>query len=77
MRFSLLAAAVAALLAGSTSVAANPSFGWNNDTFLLDGEPYRIIGGQMDPQRIPYQYWYDRLYKARAMGLNTIFSYIF
>ena len=31
----------------------------------------------MDPQRIPYQYWPDRLYKARAMGLNTIFSYIF
>lgn len=38
---------------------------------------YQIIGGQMDPQRIPFQYWYDRLYKARAMGLNTIFSYIF
>ena len=31
----------------------------------------------MDPQRIPYQYWHDRLYKARAMGLNTVFSYVF
>ena len=76
MRFSLLAA-IAALIGNSTLVAANPSFGWNNDTFLLNGEPYRIIGGQMDAQRIPYQYWYDRLYKARAMGLNTIFTYIF
>lgn len=37
------------------------------------GKPYRIIGAQ----RIPYQYWYDRLYKAHAMGLNTIFSYVF
>jgi hypothetical protein len=36
-----------------------------------------MIGGQMDPQRIPYQYWEKRLYAARAMGLNTIFSYIF
>ncbi|KAE8442832.1 hypothetical protein EG329_002804 [Mollisiaceae sp. DMI_Dod_QoI] len=31
----------------------------------------------MDPQRIPYQYWQKRLLAARAMGLNTIFSYIF
>lgn len=54
-----------------------PAFSYNNDTFLLHGEPYTIIGGQMDPQRIPYQYWRDRLVKARAMGLNTIFSYIF
>ncbi|KAJ5190482.1 uncharacterized protein N7498_009467 [Penicillium cinerascens] len=52
-------------------------FSWNNETFLLHGEPYRIIGGQMDPQRIPNELWADRLAKARAMGLNTIFSYIF
>ncbi|KAF2265554.1 putative beta-calactosidase, partial [Lojkania enalia] len=31
----------------------------------------------MDPQRIPWMYWRDRLKKARAMGLNTIFSYVF
>lgn len=31
----------------------------------------------MDPQRIPYPYWRDRLSKARAMGLNTIFSYVY
>lgn len=31
----------------------------------------------MDPQRIPSEYWRDRLSRARAMGLNTIFSYVF
>lgn len=31
----------------------------------------------MDPQRIPPQYWRDRLRKAKAMGLNTIFPYVF
>lgn len=31
----------------------------------------------MDPQRIPPEYWQDRLAKARAMGLNTIFSYVY
>ena len=54
-----------------------PAFSYNATTFLLHGEPYQIIGGQMDPQRIPPQYWRDRLRKAKAMGLNTIFSYIF
>lgn len=36
-----------------------------------------LSGGQMDPQRIPPDYWRDRLSKARAMGLNTIFSYVY
>ncbi|KAF2177612.1 glycoside hydrolase family 35 protein [Zopfia rhizophila CBS 207.26] len=31
----------------------------------------------MDPQMIPPTYWRDRLRKARSMGLNTIFPYIF
>ena len=35
------------------------------------------MGGQMDPQRVPRAYWKDRLEKAKAMGLNTIFSYIY
>lgn len=31
----------------------------------------------MDPKRVPREYWQDRLEKARSMGLNTIFSYIY
>ena len=31
----------------------------------------------MDPQRIPALYWRSRLRYARAMGLNTIFSYVY
>lgn len=66
------------LLFGLLSVtrAVDP-FTYNNDTFFLHGEPYRILGGQMDPQHIPHELWADRLSKARAMGLNTIFSYVF
>ena len=52
-------------------------FSYTNTTFVLNGEDYRILGGQMDPQRIPHELWRDRLAKARAMGLNTILSYIF
>jgi beta-galactosidase GanA len=60
----------------STAQAIAP-FTWNNETFLLHGKPFQIIGGQMDPQRIPHELWEDRLSKARAMGLNTIFSYVY
>lgn len=63
--------------ASATSTAAPAAFTYNATSFLLQGEPYIIIGGQMDFQRIPYQYWRDRLSKARAMGLNTIFSYVY
>lgn len=69
--------ATQAILASTTTTAVSPTFTYNATSFLLNDEPYVIIGGQMDPQRIPYQYWRDRLSKARAMGLNTIFSYIY
>jgi beta-galactosidase GanA len=77
MRINQHSSFLAASILVGCSKATSSSFTYNNSTFLLNGEPYQIIGGQMDPQRIPYQYWSDRLYKARAMGLNTIFSYIF
>lgn len=45
--------------------------------FLLDGRPFQIISGEMHYARIPRAYWRDRLRKARAMGLNTISTYVF
>jgi hypothetical protein len=53
------------------------TFTYNSTSFLLDGKPFQIFGGQMDPQRVPRAYWADRLAKAKAMGLNTIFSYTY
>ena len=53
------------------------SFTHDRHSFLLHGTPFQIIGGQMDPQRIPRPYWRQRLQMARAMGLNTIFANVF
>ncbi len=45
--------------------------------FLLNGKPFQIMSGEMSFQRIPYRYWKDRLHKIKAMGLNTVATYVF
>ncbi len=53
------------------------SFKIEKDQFLLNGKPFRILSGSMHYSRIPRAYWLDRMEKARAMGLNTICTYVF
>jgi beta-galactosidase len=52
-------------------------FAVSNGQFTLDGKPFRVISGEMHYPRIPRAYWRDRLRMAKAMGLNTITTYIF
>jgi beta-galactosidase GanA len=70
-------AVAAALTTFHTTREAAQPFTYNHKSFLLNGKPLQLMGGQMDPQRIPREYWRDRLEKAKAMGLNTVFSYIY
>src|SRR5487761_1461532 len=49
----------------------------SNGKFLLNGQPYQILSGEMHYARNPRAYWRDRLRKAKAMGLNTISTYVF
>ena len=53
------------------------SFRANGDHFELDGKPFQIISGAIHYPRVPRALWRDRLRKARAMGLNTIETYVF
>ena len=59
------------------SQQANHTFRIANGNFLLDEKPFQIISGEMHFARIPREYWRDRLKMARAMGLNTIATYVF
>lgn len=52
------------------------TFRINNTQFWLDNRPFRILAGAMHYFRIPPEYWDDRLYKLRAMGLNTLETYV-
>ena len=53
------------------------TFGVANGQFVLDGKPFRVVSGEMHYPRIPRAYWRDRLRMAKAMGLNTITTYVF
>jgi beta-galactosidase len=69
---------LACLLASATGRAATPhTFTTAHGQFLLDGHPFQIISGEMHYARIPREDWRIRLRMARAMGLNTITTYVF
>ncbi len=48
-----------------------------NGKFFLNAQPYQILSGEIHYARIPRAYWRDRLKMAKAMGLNTISTYVF
>lgn len=53
------------------------SFTIQGGHFMLDGKPFQILSGEMHYARIPRAYWRDRMEMAKAMGLNTIATYVF
>ena len=58
-------------------VNGHQTFSHNSTTFLLNHQPFQILSGEMHYPRIPSAYWRHRVRMAKALGLNTISSYIF
>jgi hypothetical protein len=54
-----------------------PTFKLGESEFLLNDKPFQIRAGEIHPNRIPREYWRQRVRMAKAMGLNTISAYIF
>jgi beta-galactosidase len=52
------------------------TFSLGTTDFLLDGNSFQIISGEMHPSRIPAAYWRNRIQMAKAMGCNTISVYL-
>jgi beta-galactosidase len=48
-----------------------------DSAFMLDGKPFQMISGEMHYTRIPREAWRARMKMAKAMGLNTIGTYVF
>ena len=59
------------------SIAQEHTFSLGDSTFLLDGKPFQMISGEMHYPRVPREAWRARMKMAKAMGLNTIGTYVF
>ncbi|WP_313468142.1 beta-galactosidase, partial [Carnobacterium sp.] len=46
------------------------------DEFYLDGEEVKIVSGAVHYFRVVPEYWEDRLKKLKAMGCNTVETYV-
>jgi beta-galactosidase len=81
MRSSSILLALLAALAGTIVPSApaqqSHNFAVTGDHFTLDGKPFQVLSGEMHYERIPHEYWRNRLRMAKAMGLNTVSTYVF
>lgn len=57
--------------------AQKHTFALGDSTFLLDNKPFQIISGEIHYPRVPREAWRQRMQMAKAMGLNTIGTYVF
>ncbi len=47
-----------------------------NESFYFEGEPFQILSGGIHYFRTVPEHWEDRLLKLKALGLNTVETYI-
>jgi len=61
----------------ATAATARKTFSIGPENkFWLDGKPLHIHAGAMHYWRVPKPYWKDRLLRLKAMGLNTVETYV-
>jgi beta-galactosidase len=67
------------LLAAGLPAHAQPkhTFEIKDGQFRYDGQPTQIHSGEMHYARVPHEYWRHRLKMLKAMGLNTVATYVF
>jgi beta-galactosidase len=66
------------LLASAAAQAQQKhTFEIKDGQFRYDGKPTQIHSGEMHYARVPKEYWRHRLKMLKAMGLNTVATYVF
>ena len=84
LKLAIWAAVLAGLTTGRAAAAggldaekAAHTFVIGTNDFLLDGQRIQIRCGEIHAARVPKEYWRHRLQMAKAMGLNTVSTYLF
>ena len=52
-------------------------FTTNQENFLMDGKPVKIISGEMHYPRVPRSHWQDRFQRMKSMGMNLSLIHIY
>ncbi|WP_410632236.1 glycoside hydrolase family 35 protein [Amycolatopsis sp. cmx-4-83] len=65
-----------AVLAGPAAAAGRRGLSVSGEEFLLDGKPFQIVSGAIHYFRIHPDQWRDRLLRLKALGLNTVETYV-
>jgi beta-galactosidase len=73
----LLGGLLGILFTGTVIAQGNHSFEIKEGQFIYDNKPVQIHSGEMHYARIPAPYWRHRLKMIKAMGLNTVATYVF
>jgi len=77
LKLYLLSGIICFFISQGFAQKAAHSFTLSDSTFVLDGKPFVIISGEMHYPRVPREAWRQRMKMAKAMGLNTIGTYVF
>ncbi|MFT2008482.1 beta-galactosidase [Pontibacter sp. 13R65] len=77
LRFLLGFCSCIFLLALGVNAQKKQTFEIKNGEFLVNAKPVQIHSGEMHYARIPKEYWRHRLKMMKAMGLNTVATYVF
>ena len=76
-RHFLKATLATAAARGALAQEQKHSFAIQGENWMLDGKPFVIRSGEMHYPRVPRAYWRDRMQKMKALGLNTLCTYVF
>ena len=77
LKWHLLPVVLMVIINISCAQKAEHTFALGDNDFLLDGKPFQMISGEMHYPRVPREAWRARMKMAKAMGLNTIGTYVF
>jgi beta-galactosidase len=77
LKYYLLTGIMFLILQQNFAQAPAHTFALSDSSFMLDGKPFVIVSGEMHYPRVPREAWRQRMKMAKAMGLNTIGTYVF
>jgi beta-galactosidase len=75
--YSAITVVAGCLLYNISAAQSSHTFEIKNGQFLYDSKPIQIHSGEMHYARIPAPYWRHRLKMLKAMGCNTVATYVF